>query len=260
MLAFCVVMILPFYYLVASSLKTRREMGLYPLNLPTEFYLGNFESAWQQIRFWNAFANTLTITIATLFIVVLFGALAAYSVARRKGLGYKIVMFYFLLGFMVPLQTTMVPLYRLMLDLGLMNSISGVIILATGQCVFSFFLYLGFIRTVPYELEESARIDGAGPVRVFFQIVFPLLKPITVTLTIFHVMATWNDFVIPFLFLHSRSNSTLMLEMQRSVGEFSNDWPVMMAVMILIMVPLVIFYLAAQRHIIDGLTSGAVKG
>jgi len=154
----------------------------------------------------------------------------------------------------------MVPLYRLMLNFGLINSIHGLIFLSTGGTVFAFFLYQGFIKTVPFELEESAFIDGASPLRVFFQIVFPLLKPITVTLTIFHVMHHWNDFVLPFLFLHSRANSTLMLEMVRSVGEFQNDWPVMMAIMVLIMAPLVIFYLFAQRYIIEGLTSGAVKG
>ena len=260
MLALCAVMVLPFYYLIVSTFKSRRDMAMYPLSLPETLYLGNFQSALNQIRFWNAFTNTAIITFSTLIIVVLFGSLAAYSVARRKGVGYKLVMLYFLLGFMVPIQTTMVPLYRLMLNLGLINSIYGLIALSTGSTVFAFFLYQGFIKTVPYELEESAFIDGASPIRVFFQIVFPLLKPITVTLTIFHVMHNWNDFVLPFLFLHSRSNATLMLEMVRSVGEFQNDWPVMMAIMVLIMAPLVIFYLFAQRYIIEGLTSGAVKG
>lgn len=256
----CLIMVLPFYYLVVNTFKTRREMALYPLALPETIYMGNFEAAWSQIRFFNAFTNTAIITFATLIIVVLFGALAGYSVARRKSRFYKLIMLYFLLGFMVPIQTTMVPLYRLMQGFGLVNSIHGVIILSTGSSVFAFFLYQGFIRTVPYELEESAFIDGAGPFRVFFQIVFPLLKPITVTLTIFHVMGTWNDFVIPFLFLHSRRHATLMLEMFRGVGEFSNDWPVMMAIMVMIMAPLVVFYLFSQRYIIEGLTSGAVKG
>ncbi len=95
---------------------------------------------------------------------------------------------------------------------------------------------------------------------MFFQITFPLLKPITVTMTIFHVMGTWNDFVTPFLFLHTRNNATLMLEMYRGVGEFQSDWPLMMTTMVLIMAPLVIFYIFAQRYIIDGLTNGAVKG
>jgi len=260
MLLVCAVVIVPFYYLIVNTFKTRREMAFYPLQLPETLYLGNFEAALNQIRFWNAFTNTAIITVSTLVIVILFGSLAAYSVARRKHKIYKVVMLYFLLGFMVPIQTTMVPLYRIMINFGLENSILGLIVLSTGSTAFAFFLYQGFIKTVPYELEESAFIDGASPVRVFFQIVFPLLKPITVTLTIFHVMHTWNDFVLPFLFLHSRSNATLMLEMVRSVGEFQNDWPVMMAIMVMIMAPLVVFYLFAQRYIIEGLTGGAVKG
>lgn len=260
MLALCACMILPFYYLVVSVFKTPREMGLDPLGLPSSLYLENFQNAWKQVRFWGAFGNTALITFSTLIVVVLFGSMAAYAVARRKRKFYKLIMLYFLLGFMVPFQTTMVPLYQQMQRFGLINKLYGLIILSTGSCVFAFFLYQGFISTVPYELEESAIIDGAGPFRVFFQITFPLLKSITVTMSIFHVMGTWNDFVSPFLFLHSRENSTLMLEIYRSVGEFSNNWPVMMSTMVLIMAPLVIFYIFAQRFIIDGLTSGAVKG
>lgn len=247
-------------YLFVSVFKTTREMGLNPLGLPGSLYLENFKDAWEQIRFWQAFGNTLLITFSTLIIVVLFGSMAAYAVARRKSKFYRLVMLYFLLGFMVPFQTTMIPLYQQMQFFGLINKIYGLIILSTGSCVFAFFLYQGFIKTVPYELEESAVIDGAKPFRVFFQITFPLLKPITVTMAIFHVMSNWNDFMTPFLFLHSRENTTLMLEMYRGVGEFTNNWPLMMSIMVLIISPLVLFYIFAQRFIIEGLTSGAVKG
>lgn len=260
MLVICCIVVLPFYYLFVSVFKTTREMGLNPLGLPGSLYLENFKDAWEQIRFWQAFGNTLLITFSTLIIVVLFGSMAAYAVARRKSKFYRLVMLYFLLGFMVPFQTTMIPLYQQMQFFGLINKIYGLIILSTGSCVFAFFLYQGFIKTVPYELEESAVIDGAKPFRVFFQITFPLLKPITVTMAIFHVMSNWNDFMTPFLFLHSRENTTLMLEMYRGVGEFTNNWPLMMSIMVLIISPLVLFYIFAQRFIIESLTSGAVKG
>lgn len=260
MLVICCIVVLPFYYLFVSVFKTTREMGLNPLGLPGSLYLENFKDAWEQIRFWQAFGNTLLITFSTLIIVVLFGSMAAYAVARRKSKFYRLVMLYFLLGFMVPFQTTMIPLYQQMQFFGLINKIYGLIILSTGSCVFAFFLYQGFIKTVPYELEESAVIDGAKPFRVFFQITFPLLKPITVTMAIFHVMSNWNDFMTPFLFLHSRENTTLMLEMYRGVGEFTNNWPLMMSIMVLIISPLVLFYIFAQRFIIEGLASGAVKG
>ena len=260
MLVICCIVVLPFYYLFVSVFKTTREMGLNPLGLPGSLYLENFKDAWEQIRFWQAFGNTLLITFSTLIIVVLFGSMAASAVARRQSKFYRLVMLYFLLGFMVPFQTTMIPLYQQMQFFGLINKIYGLIILSTGSCVFAFFLYQGFIKTVPYELEESAVIDGAKPFRVFFQITFPLLKPITVTMAIFHVMSNWNDFMTPFLFLHSRENTTLMLEMYRGVGEFTNNWPLMMSIMVLIISPLVLFYIFAQRFIIEGLTSGAVKG
>lgn len=209
MLLLCCIIVLPFYYLVISIFKTPREMGLNPLGLPESLYLENFKNAWAQIHFVRAFFNTLLITFSTLIVVILFGSMSAYAVARRKSRFYKLVMLYFLLGFMVPFQTTMVPLYQQMQRFHLINKLYGLIVLSTGSCVFAFFMYQGFINTVPYELEESAIIDGAGPLRVFFQITVPLLKPITVTMTIFHVMGTWNDFVTPFLFLHTRTTPLL---------------------------------------------------
>ncbi len=260
MLALCSVIILPFYYLVVSTLKTQQEVALNALALPQKIYLDNFVNAFHNMEFAHAFLNTLLITGCTLVIVVVFGSMSAYAINRRRHKFYKGIMIYFLLGFMVPVQTTMVPLFILMQRLGLINRLYGIIILSSGSSTFAFFLYQGFMSTVPVELDESAHIDGASVFRTYWMIIFPLLKPITVTMAIFHVMGTWNDFLTPFLFLSSRENSTLMLEMYRGVGEFVNDWPTMMSSMIIIIAPLVIFYIFAQRFIIEGLTSGAVKG
>ncbi len=260
MLLLASIMLLPFYYLVVNIFKTQQEVAMTPLALPTSLYFDNFVETFQQMKFFNALKNTVILTFSSLIIVVVFGSMSGYAISRRKHIFYKSVMIYFLLGFMVPLQTTMIPLFLLMNKFGLINRLYGVIILSSGGCTFAFFLYQGFVNTVPYDLEESARIDGASVWRTFWVIIFPLMQPVTVTLSIFHVMGSWNDFVTPFLFLHSRSNSTLMLEMYRGVGEFSNDWPRMMASMAIIMSPLVIFYLIAQRYIIAGLVAGAVKG
>jgi len=260
MLAVSLAMLAPFYYLVVNVLKTQQEVAMTPLALPSSFYLDNLVNAFSQMRFFNALKNTVLLTLSSLVVVVVFGSMAGYAISRRRHRVYRFIMLYFLLGFMVPVQTTMIPLFLLMQKLGLINKLYGMIILSSGGCTFAFFLYQGFISTVPYDLEESARIDGASIWRTFWVIIFPLLQPMTVTLTIFHVMGSWNDFVTPFLFLNSRDNATLMLEMYRGVGEFSNDWPRMLSSMVIIISPLVIFYLAAQRYIIDGLVAGAVKG
>lgn len=261
MLIFSLIMLVPFYYLITNVFKNQQEMVKTPLALPVQFYTGNIESAFAQMRFFNALKNTALLTFSTLIIVVVFGSMAGYAVSRRsRHKLYKGLMLYFLLGFMVPVQTTMIPLFLLMQKLNLINSIPGMIVLGSGSCTFAFFLYQGFVNAVPLDLEESARIDGASVWRGFWVIIFPLLQPVTVTLAVFHIMGTWNDFVNPFLFLHSRTNSTLMLEMYRNVGEFTNNWPQMLASMLIIISPLVIFYLFAQRYIIDGLVNGALKG
>ncbi|MCE5342440.1 MAG: carbohydrate ABC transporter permease [Eubacteriales bacterium] len=260
MLFLSLLMLIPFYYLFVNVFKTQQEVAMTPLALPSSLYFDNLVSAFSQMRFFNAFKNTAILTLSSLAIVMVFGSMAGYAVSRRKHPIYRIIMLYFLLGFMIPLQTTMIPLFLLMQKLGLINKIYGLIILSSGGCTFSFFLYQGFISTIPFDLEESARIDGANVWQTFWVIIFPLLQPVTVTLSIFHVMGSWNDFVTPFLFLHSRDNATLMLEMYRGVGEFSNDWPRMLSSMVIIISPLVLFYLIAQRYIIDGLVAGAVKG
>ncbi len=260
MLLLSIVILAPFYYLLVNVFKTQQEMAMTPLALPSHLFLDNFKIVYSRMQFFNALKNTVVLTFSSLIVVVVFGSMAGYAVSRRKHWIYRVVMLFFLLGFMVPVQTTMIPLFLMMQKLKLINSILGLIVLSSGGCTFAFFLYQGFIITVPYNLEESARIDGASVWRIFWVIIFPLLQPVTVTLAIFHVMGSWNDFVTPFLFLNSRANSTLMLEMYRGVGEFYNDWPHMLTSMVIIMSPLVLFYLVAQRYIIAGLVSGALKG
>ncbi|NLB89833.1 MAG: carbohydrate ABC transporter permease [Clostridiales bacterium] len=260
LLILAIMILIPFYYMIVNVFKTQQEMAKTPLALPTQLYFDNFKDVFKRIRFGTALKNTTLITFFSIILVIVLGSMSGYAVARRKHWIYKGIMLYFLLGFMVPVQTTMIPLFLLMQKMKLINTIPGVIVLMSGGCTFAFFLYQGFVSTVPMDLEESARIDGASVLRVFVSIIFPLLQPVTVTLTIFHIMGTWNDFVTPFLFLSSRENTTLMLEMRQGVGEFSTDWPMILSTMTVVISPLVIFYLFAQRYIIDGLVSGALKG
>ena len=172
----------------------------------------------------------------------------------------KFLFFYFLVGFMVPAQTTMIPLFNLMSKLGLQNSVAGMIILYSSWCNFALFMYQGFLGGVPKDLEEAARIDGANLWQLFWKIVFPLLKPVTTTIAIFDVMWIWNDFMMPYLFISSSDKFTLIMEVYKGVGQFSNNWTVMLCTMVIVLLPIAVFYIAMQRHIIEGITSGAVKG
>ena len=261
MLGVCVIFFIPFYYLLVNTFKPAREATINPMGLPIKtFTLDLYKEALNTINFWSSFKNSLIITIISVVIIVVIGSMAAYAIVRRKNLLTKILFFYFLVGFMVPAQTTLIPLFNLMSFFHLQNSVLGMIVIYTSWCNFALFMYQGFIGNVPKDLEEAARIDGAGVWKTYWSIAFPLLKPVTTTIVIFDVMWIWNDFMMPYLFISSSNNFTLIMEVYKGVGQFANNWTVMLCTMVIVLIPIVIFYLAMQKHIIAGITAGAVKG
>jgi raffinose/stachyose/melibiose transport system permease protein len=261
MLCLCAVYFIPFYYLIVNTFKPSREATFSPLSLPgASFTLDNYRKAFDTINFLSSLRNSVVITVISVAIIILFGSMAAYTITRRKNKVTKVLFIYFLVGFMVPVQTTMIPLFKLMSSLNLTNSVGGMIVLYSSWCNFAMFMYQGFLGTVPRDLEDAAFIDGCGPFRVFWRIVFPLIKPVTITIMIFDVMWIWNDFMLPYLFVGSSENFTLIMEVYKGVGEFSNNWTTMLCTMVIVLVPITIFYIIMQKHIIAGITSGAVKG
>lgn len=166
------------------------------------------------------------------------GSMASYAISRRKNVLTKFLFFYIVIGLMAPVQTTLIPLINLMSFFKLQNSVGG----------------------VPRDLEEAALIDGANLWKLFWNIVFPLLKPVTTTIVIFDVMWIWNDFMLPYLFISSSDKFTLIMEVYKGVGQFINNWTVMLCTMVIVLIPITVFYVALQKHIIAGITNGAVKG
>ncbi len=260
MLELCIVILIPFYYLAVNTFKTPQEMSGSPLALPRSVTFENYAKAFENMDFARSFSNSLIITVVSVTLIVLFGAMAAYPIARRKHKMYKGLLAYFLLGYMVPAQTIMIPLYLLLQKMHLLNNIVGLILVYSSWCNFAMFLYQGFFKGLPMDIEEAAMIDGCGPWKCFWLVVFPLLKPITTTIIIFEVMWVWNDFLYPYLFLSSNKSFTLVMQVYKGVGQFSNDWSMMLSTMVLVLIPVVIFYLIMQKHIVAGITSGAVKG
>ena len=260
MLAVCVIILIPFYYLVVNTFKEPREMSASPLALPKSITFENYIKSFDNMNFMRSFSNSLLVTVVSVALIVLLGAMAAYPIARRKHKMYKGFLMYFPIGYMVPAQTIMIPLYLLLQKVHLMNNIAGLILVYSSWCNFAMFLYQGFFKGLPMDIEEAAMIDGCSPWKCFWRIVFPLLKPITTTIVIFEVMWVWNDFLYPYLFLSSNKSFTLVMQVYKGVGQFSNDWSMMLSTMVLVLIPVVIFYLIMQKHIVAGITSGAVKG
>jgi raffinose/stachyose/melibiose transport system permease protein len=260
MLAICLIYLFPFYILIVNTFKTAQEIGFNPISLPSHLYLDNYVRAFHKMNFFTSLRNSVVITSLSVFFIIIMGSMAAYPVSRLKHFSMKFVLVYFLIGFMVPIQTTLVPLFLVMEKMHLLNSLIGMVIVYSSNCIFSFFLYQGFMKSIPLELEEAAYMDGCSPWQSFWKIVFPLLKPITTTIIIFESMWIWNDFTFAYLFLSSKNKTTLVLEIYKGVGEFSNDWTLMLTIMFIVLIPTLIFYISMQKHIVAGLTSGALKG
>lgn len=257
---FTLVFLSPMIYMVLNSFKPYSQMLKDPWGLPNTLFLDNYIKAFTQMKFFQSLYNSAFITIVSVFLIVVLGGLAAYPITRFDNRLTRFLSVYFLIGYMVPTQVLIVQIFSVMKKMHLINTKTGLILVYAAGVSFAVFMYQGFIRSMPVDMEESALIDGARPWQMFWKVVFPLLKPASATLIIFQTMWIWNDFVLSSLFLSSRKNLTLLLELHQCIGEFSLDWCVMLAIMCIVMFPMLVFYLLMQKQIIAGMTAGAVKG
>lgn len=262
MILIAIVWFIPIYYLIVTTLKSPQEATANPLALPSSFSLENYVNAWVNMEFPRAFANTFIITASAVLLVVVLGSMAGYALARTKTKYSGAIFLLFLAGLTVPFQMNIVSLYRIVKNLGLMNTLLAVILvdvaINTPQAIF---LFKEFVEsTVPKELEEAASIDGCSVIRRFFAIVLPLLKPVISTVVILITLNVWNEFMTPLLFLQSRENDVILQEVTRNIGQFSTDWTALFPMLMLGVAPLMIFYVFMQKYIIAGVAAGGVKG
>ncbi len=251
--------IIPLSIVVFGSLKSARELALNPIGLPQVWQWGQYQKAFFDAHLLRALGNSALLTVSSLFFLVIFGASAAYPLARRtKWAPYS---YFFLSGIMVPFQLAMLPLYRLMTKLNLINTHVGVIFIYIAVSLpMTIFLYTGFIKGVSSDLEDAAKVDGANQFRMFWQIIFPLLAPATSTVIIMNSISLWNDFFIVLLFLGKREYRTLQLAMYSFIQQYSTRWGLVFAAVVLSMIPMIIVFMILQKQFIKGLSAGAVKG
>lgn len=252
----------PLFLVLINSLKTFGAVMTDVVALPARLHWENYQKVMELINYPKLFLNTLVLTVLAVSGVVLFSSMAGYKLSRTKT-RYSWVVFLICVGaIVIPFQTIMISLVKTAKILGLLNRIYGAAIIYWGlACPFAIFLYHGFVKTIPVELDECATIDGCSEFRMFRQIIFPLLKPVTVTVIIMDVMWFWNDFLFPLLVLGSNSEqSTLQLAAYQFFGMYKSEWHYAMASVILIVTPAVIFFIALQKYIIKGMVAGAIKG
>ena len=261
LIAFSIVMLIPIYYLIVTTFKTTAEAAANPMGLPSSFDLTVYADAFVRMDYPRAFLNTFIITLGSVIGVIAFASMAGYALNRNSKSRVASIAFLVLLsGLMFPYQMSILGLYEVIKALGLMNSLLGVILINIAvNLPFATLLLYSFTSTIPKELEEAASIDGAGVFRTFATIVFPLLRPAVVTVAILNTLSAWNDFMGPLYFLQSRDKQVILQEVYRNIGQFSIDWASLFPMMVLGVLPLVVFYLILQRHVIGGV-AGSIKG
>jgi raffinose/stachyose/melibiose transport system permease protein len=249
----------PFYIIIVNSFKTKGELFESTLALPSSFNLANYSNAWQQLDFIKVLGNSLLITIVSVILIIFFSAMAAWMLQRTNSKLSNIILFIFVSSMLVTFQCIMLPLINIMGKLNLLN-IPGIIFMYIGfGCSSAVFLYHGFVKSIPKELDEAATIDGCTKWQTFRYIIFPLLKPISITVAILNTVWIWNDFLLPSLVINNPGTRTIPLSMFFFFGQYTKQWDLALAGLVLTIIPVLIFYFFAQKHIIKSVTSGSIK-
>lgn len=251
----------PIYMAIINSLKTPGDMYRSVLSFPASPQFDNYVQAFKKANMLRSAWNTVVVTVTGITGIVFFSSLAGYKLSRTRGRLSNFVFMLFVASMLIPFQTIMVTLTKMAKGLGLQGSPLGLGIVCAGLGInMAIFLYHGFVKGIPRELDESAQIDGCGEFRTYFTIIFPLLLPITFTIVILNMLWLWNDFLLPVLLLTDFRNYTLVLTINMFFGKYSREWGLILASLILSSIPIVVFFAIFQRWIIQGITDGAVKG
>ncbi len=263
LIAFALIQFLPFIWALSASFKNQQEiqnsLSFPPKFIPDNPTLQNYFDIFTIVPFGTWYLNSFFVAIVTTVLTLFFSATSGYAFARIPFPGRDIV-FWMIIGTMaIPGVITLIPTYILLKNLGLIDTMQGLII-PFMVTAFGIFLMRQFFSSIPVELEEAARVDGAGRIRTFWQIVLPLARPALSALTIFTFMGRWNDFLMPLIIIGKSELFTLPLGMSTFRGQYKTDWNLLMSGSILVMIPIVILYIAFQRFFIEGISTTGLKG
>jgi raffinose/stachyose/melibiose transport system permease protein len=259
------VFLLPFVLLVMNAFKSNAQIIESPLSLPTSLSFDNFIIAMNKMNYYDSFINSLKIIAISLLSIIITSSMAAYYFVRNKTSYSKICFFALVASMSIPFQAIMIPLVSVYgKELGLIQSYphSTLIFMYIGfGAPLAIFIYHGFIKSIPLELEEAALIDGCNTRQMFFKIIFPVLEPTTVTIAILDILWIWNDFLLPSLILQNggQTKMTLPLAIRVFQGTFSSDYEMFLPAILSVIVPILFIYLFMQKYIIDGVTQGSIK-
>lgn len=257
-------LLVPFYIALVNAFKIRSDILANPLSLPfARLTFDNFvrSAITPSFNIFKAYGTSILITSASVTIIILLCSMMSFVIARNKHRFFSLVYLVLLSGLMIPPQVILIPTVKVLSGFGLMFTPQGLIIYNIAFYVpFTVFTYVGYIRTISEELDESAKMDGAGKLTIFWRIIFPLIRPATATAIIFLCLWIWNDFVSPSIILGSTKAYTVTTGIYRAIGQYSTNWEDIFTLVILASFPIFLMYLFMQRQFIAGLTEGSVKG
>lgn len=249
----------PFFFIVINSFKTKAEIFQSTLSLPGGLSFENYQEALEKLDFIRSLMNSLLITVGSLILVVFVSSMAAYALSRNTSRLSSVLYFVVAIGLLIPFQGIMIPLISLFGRMNLLNQ-PGLMIMYLGLAVsMSTFLYYGALRGIPRSLDEAAIIDGANTFQIYWKVILPLLKPTTVTVIVLNTLWFWNDYLLPSLSINKAGMYTIPLRMFYFFGEFNKQWHLALAALVIVVLPIILLFIALQKHVVKGISDGAVK-
>jgi raffinose/stachyose/melibiose transport system permease protein len=261
LIAFALINAYPILWMIINSFKSSKEFALNKLGLPSHLRFSNYIDAWQTANFGQFLWNSIIVSVVAVIITVFFGALAAYFLARFEFKINKLVYNFFVMGLLVPIHATLVPMFILMSKIGLLNTrLSLIFPYVAFNLPITIFLLVSFMKSFPKDIEESAIMDGAGVLKIFWSIILPMSRPALATVLILSFINNWNEFVFALVLINNPNLQTLPLGLQNFAGEHTTDYVGQMAGLTMALLPILIVYLLLEKELIKGMTAGAVKG
>jgi len=262
LLTYTAVALFPVFVIVINSFKSRKAIFSDPLAVPTRqtFDLIGYQTVLKQGDFFQYFQNSMVVTVASLFFVLLFGAMAAFALSEYRFRGNLMMGLYLALGIMIPIRLGTVAILEMMVASGLVNTLAALILVYTAQGLpLAVFILSEFMKQVSDDLKNAGRIDGLSEYRIFFTLVLPLVRPAMATVAVFTMIPIWNDLWFPLILAPAESVKTITLGSQVFIGQFVTNWNAVLAALSLAILPVLVMYLIFSRQLIRGITAGAVK-
>ena len=263
LIAYSLLALFPLALIVINSFKSKKAIFRDPTDLPLgdSFSSKGYASVLTNSDFPLYFGNSLTVTCISLVLILLLGAMAAHALSEYRFRGDSLIGLYLILGIMVPIRLGTVALLQLIVDLGLANTLTALILVYTAQGLpIAIFIFTEFLRSVSKEIKDSARIDGLSEYRIFFEVVIPLVRPVIATVAVFSMIPIWNDLWFPLILSPGEETRTVTLGVQQFIGQYTVNWGAVLAALSVAILPVLVMYIIFSKQLIRGITTGAVKG